>query len=379
MPLDLNHHNPYAGTLVSGRIPSLDGIRGMAIIMVILGHGAYSYPLPSFLEPLANGRLGVKVFFVLSGYLIYNLTFRELRVTGTFDWRHFYVRRVLRIFPCFYFYFLIITGLVLSGRYVIPWPMLFGAGTFSLNYRHLWDVWSASPNDYYVIGQYWTLALEEQFYLLWPLLVVFIRRGSLQGLLMIAIACAPLIRILCYFVMPASRGQLMMMAHTGYDAIAFGVLLGELMMRSRSRMILTSAATNSWLFWLCLIVLFVFSPFMGRQFQGAYAVTFGATLDLLAISVLILVAVTRVDTAFFRILNCRPLMFIGTLSYSLYIWNPLFLYSNSPIAFNHAPLNFALVFAAGLLSHYAIERPFLRVKDRIGKPRQPLTPLDSAS
>jgi peptidoglycan/LPS O-acetylase OafA/YrhL len=88
---DLNHLNPYSRSVESGRIPSLDGLRGVAIIMVILAHGAYALPESALLQPLQNGHLGVNIFFVLSGYLIYNLSQRELLKTGRFDWRHFYL------------------------------------------------------------------------------------------------------------------------------------------------------------------------------------------------------------------------------------------------------------------------------------------------
>lgn len=369
MIFNLDQRNPHDNWTISGRIPSLDGLRGIAILMVILGHGYYSFPLPSYLAILSNGRLGVKIFFVLSGFLIYNLTIKELRSTGSFDWRHFYLRRVLRIFPCFYFYFFAILALSFFGPYVLGWPMLLGAGTFTLNYRHLWDQWSPTPSDYPVIGQYWTLALEEQFYLFWPLLVHFICKGSLQSLLIIAILSAPIIRIITYFLMPDSRGQLLMMAHTGFDSIAVGVLLGELMVRTKSRQLLTSFATKPWLLYLSLIILCFISPAMAQRFGGTYSVTFGATIDLIAIASLILVAVKTEGTLLFRFLNWRPLMFIGTLSYSLYVWNPLFLYQDSPIPLNYAPWNFIFAFAASLLSHFAIERPFLRLKDRIGTPR----------
>jgi peptidoglycan/LPS O-acetylase OafA/YrhL len=166
-----------------------------------------------------------------------------------------------------------------------------------------------------------------------------------------------------------------MMAHTGYDAIAIGVLLGEFMVRSRSRSLLMFLATKVWLFWLCLFILFVFSPVMVHLLRGSYAVTFGATIDLIAISGIIIVAVTQHHRVLFRILNWRPIMFVGTLSYSIYIWNPLFLYEASPIPFNQAPINFVLVIVAALISYYGVERPFLRLKERLGK--RSLLPLSN--
>jgi peptidoglycan/LPS O-acetylase OafA/YrhL len=103
-----------------GRIPSLDGLRGIAILMVLLAHGKYQ--LPTFLNPVVrfagNGSLGVKLFFVLSGYLIYHLSAKETNTFGTFNWKQFYIRRALRIFPCLYFYILVL--LMLKGCGLLP-------------------------------------------------------------------------------------------------------------------------------------------------------------------------------------------------------------------------------------------------------------------
>jgi len=274
---------------------------------------------------------------------------------------------VLRIFPCFYTYFAVVSLLAIYGPYQISNSMLVAAGTFTLNYRHLWDQCSAHATDYYVIGQYWTLALEEQFYLTWPLLMILIRKKCIQGALIAAILAAPLIRVLTYFAWPESRGQLIMMAHTGYDAIGVGVLLGDLMQRPRSSSLLIKAASRRWTYGLALAVMLFVSPCLASVFGGAYSVTIGATVDLIAISMLLVAAVHYKESVLFAVLNWRQLAFVGTLSYSLYIWNPLFLYEKSPAPVTPAPLAFLLVFVAAFAPPSAIETPFLRLKDRMVK------------
>ncbi len=245
----------------SSRIPSLDGLRGIAILLVLIGHGGYVFPdgLAPCLPYAGNGPLGVSIFFVLSGFLIYRLSVRELEQTGSFDWRQFYLRRVLRIFPCFYFYLLVVLLLLGLGQLTLTGSALLSAATFSLNYRHLWDH-ATQLHDYFVIGHYWTLALEEQFYLTWPLLMLLFIRRRLLTVLVLIMLLAPVLRIVCYYVTPGSRAQLNMMFHTAFDAIAAGVLLGELLRRPPARNWLEKVAHQR----LCLIgsllFLFLLSP-----------------------------------------------------------------------------------------------------------------------
>jgi peptidoglycan/LPS O-acetylase OafA/YrhL len=157
--------------------------------------------MPGFLSPLGifagNGALGVSIFFLLSGFLIYSLSSREYQKTQEFDWKQFYIRRVLRIFPCFYFYVFVILALAHLGRITVTDRTIVSAATFTLNYHHLWDRWPVGL-DYPVIGHYWTLALEEQFYLMWPLLMLLLVRRKLVAVLTGLIVVAPLIGIVSF-------------------------------------------------------------------------------------------------------------------------------------------------------------------------------------
>jgi len=363
----LERLNPYDGTYLQGRIPSLDGLRCVAVFCVLLAHGWYSLKIPEVLKPYSHtyGVLGVTIFFVLSGFLIYNLTYKEICKNGKFNWKAFYLRRILRIFPCFYFYLFVVFILSLLGYYIVTWQILLSTATFTYNYQHLWYLTHPKPNDFHVVAQYWTLSLEEQFYLLWPLLVILIFRKNLQTALLVAIFAAPILRVSTYFFIPEWRGQLMMMAHTGFDSIAAGVLLGEWMVRARSKKILVAIAENPWSVWLSFLFLFLLSPSLKVAFQGSYNITIGATLDFIAIGILMIAVIRQKNSWTYRFLNWAPVMFIGTLSYSLYIWNPLFLYKNSTFPINIFPFNYIMVFFAAFFSYFLIEKPFLRLKEKI--------------
>ncbi|MBV9998732.1 MAG: acyltransferase [Verrucomicrobia bacterium] len=356
----------------AGRIPSLDGLRAVAILMVILGHGSYS--LPKFLSPAlafaGNGQLGVNVFFALSGYLIFQLSVRERETTGEFDWKQFYVRRVLRIFPCFYFYLAVIGVLISFGALTLTGPMIGSAATFSLNYRCLWDHWVGDSN-YSVIGHYWTLALEEQFYLMWPLLMVLSVRRKLVPALVAAILLAPLLRVISYFLAPGLRGQIGMMFHTGFDSIAVGVLLGELLRRTRPKACLERLARNPWIVGTTIVFLVFLSPLLTARFKGMYSLAIGKTLELSCLGILITAAVSQPGTFLFRFLNWRPVAYIGVLSYSLYVWNNLFLNGEGHWMVNTFPLNFVCVAGTAAASHYLIEKPFLKLKSRFHRSSKP--------
>jgi peptidoglycan/LPS O-acetylase OafA/YrhL len=350
------------------RIPSLDGLRGIAIILVLLGHGGYS--LPALTAPLlrfaGNGDLGVNIFFVLSGFLIYNLSVREIQKYGGLNWKNFYIRRALRIFPCLYFFLLVILLLKCSGMITLTWPMILAASTFSLNYRHLWDHGN-SVSDYFVIGHYWSLALEWQFYLTWPLFMWLFVRRRLRSVLVAIMILAPFIRVACYFLTPGSRAQIGLMFHTGFDSIAAGVLLGELLQKPRSKAWLQSLAANPWI--VCTTVIFIglASPLLREHFRGVYGITIGKSLDLACICLIIINAVSFPESLLFRIFNWPPLAYIGVLSYSLYVWNNLFLYGGGHWLVNSSPVNYTCLFIMALLSYYLIEQPFLTLKHRLHK------------
>src|SRR5207244_737970 len=124
----------------------------------------------SIMPYLANGGLGVHVFFVLSGFLITHLLRREVQKTGAVDLLAFYMRRVLRIFPALYTYLLTLTVLAVLGVITTSPGELVRAGTFFTNYAFL--ITRESAGGYWFVGHFWTLSLEEQFYLFWPLIIL---------------------------------------------------------------------------------------------------------------------------------------------------------------------------------------------------------------
>jgi peptidoglycan/LPS O-acetylase OafA/YrhL len=146
--------NPAVAALVPaihGRIPSLDGLRAFSILLVLLGHTALSDGAPHFLSPFSHlGNIGVRFFFVISGFLITTLLLKEANKTGTISLGSFYLRRALRIFPAVYLLILVVAVLGHSGVIQLKPGEVFYASTFTMNYHDYKNFW---------LGQLSSLAL----------------------------------------------------------------------------------------------------------------------------------------------------------------------------------------------------------------------------
>lgn len=364
-------------TDLAGRIPSLDGVRAVAIALLLASHLIGTRGFPVTTTPLVDlGALGVRIFFVLSGLLITSLLVAEERRTGRVDLPAFYARRTIRIFPAFYAYLVALALLAVAGVIEVPGTDLLRAASYTINYSHAHD-WR--------VGHAWSLAVEEQFYLTWPLLIAWLgtRRAAIGA--MVAVAAAPVVRVV---LMALPDGTSALQPHVGHsfetvvDAIATGALLAlvreRLWARTAFRRLLDSPAV-----WMLVPVGFAagslpfwdawVAPRTAWFLTGAHAAV-GLTLLNVSIALLIERVVRHPDDLVGRTLNLRLVARLGTLSYSVYIWQQLFLDRRSDAWATRFPQNLLLVFAAALLSYHLVERPMLRLRDRLLRPHAPKTP-----
>jgi peptidoglycan/LPS O-acetylase OafA/YrhL len=176
------------------RIKELDGVRGIAILMVILFHYGY----------LGFGWIGVQIFFVLSGYLITTILLRERDFTLGIYLKRFYWRRSLRIFPLYFGYLLLITVCYL----LFSNPAVFGEQWLFL-YTYTFNIYSTLPSyqNSFFLGHLWSLSIEEQFYLVWPLLVFVLPRASFNRVLLGLLLITPLIRFIAAWLVGAAAGE----------------------------------------------------------------------------------------------------------------------------------------------------------------------------
>ena len=355
MPMcDPGRESPFE----AGRIPSLDGLRAFSIALVMFAHVSGTRFFPSFVGARRDlGNIGVRIFFVISGFLITTLLLKELSAKGSISLKSFYFRRVLRIFPCAYAYIAVSAILTWLGWIALGTGDFVHALTYTVNYE-LVRPWQTI--------HLWSLSVEEQFYLLWPMLLLWL--GARRGIRMAAfvIVLAPLVRIGTWYWLPSWEWSIGTAFQTNADALAAGCILAGVWGRLSS-----SAAylrfLNSKLFILvpasgvCAGVLLSSSD--PRLVFVSYLL--GQTVLNLSIALIIDRCVRYQSDLIGGLLNSRPLVFVGMLSYSLYLWQEPFLNRLSDAPVNWFPINLILASAAALGSYYLVERPFLNLRRRL--------------
>lgn len=321
------------------RIPSLDGLRAISILCVLLAHlsGTRNFQSSPIFE--LYGNFGVRVFFVISGYLITLLLLREQEKTGTISLRDFYLRRVYRIFPAAYAFMIIV---IPANWRALPWSNIATAVTYTSNYYHQGN---------WILGHLWSLSVEEQFYLLWPLTLLLFFRCRLAIVLGV-IASGPPLRILFWLLW--GRAGLEHPFPVFADALAMGCLLAILESRLKAWQQLLARPC-----FLVVPAVTALMPLLQLSHDRLYQV-FGLTLMHAGIALSIQHAVTRE----YALLNWRPVAWIGTLSYSLYLWQQPFLNRQSAAPWTAFPQNLLLVFLCAIASCYVVERPVLALRER---------------
>ena len=372
----------------------LDGLRGIAVCAVMLGHSGLlgkgaDLRRPEIFPPLLTGGVfGVDIFFVLSGFLITTLLLAEHARTGKVDVAAFYTRRALRLLPPM--------GLLVGA--CVAYVSVFAPpeSTFSFSEIGLATLYVSnfaiivSAQDLGMLTPTWSLSVEEQFYTLWPLLLVaFCVKGPSQTSRFVCwtIILAILLRAALFIVGKLTQNQyLILSANFFLFARADSLMCGAAV-----AMIATWRGKPGWngMFWrlsipaeskialwtgclqfsaLALLAMLLFAPSLGIS---AYVATYTCASIFTAILILCLLTLSR--TVVHRILGLPVLVWIGKISYSLYLFHvPVFVL----MAGHHSTLArfgawptysaaLALTFVLATLSYYLVELRFLRVKDRL--------------
>lgn len=342
--------------LSRNRIPYLDGLRGYSIITVVVLHTLGHTRVPGWLVPVdmlfGIGGLGVHIFFTLSGFLITTLLLNEWDRTGTISLRGFYERRVARIFPAAYGYILFVAILNATGILHLPWYGFATASLFCWNYGTLLNL---SPHSYKgVFDHFWSLSLEEQFYLFWPGCLVLLGKINAKRLAWVMVITLPFLRLASYMLFPKSREQLGGMFHTYADVILWGSLAAFAYQEG----VHIRWSKNRWFGWITLgysiLTIFIFSevgprvPGVGRFAVPTIYPTFAALLILWLLSGR--GGIVR------AILEWKILRWIGVLSYSLYVWQQIFLVEESPLR-TFFPIDIGIALIAACISYYFVEAP----------------------
>jgi peptidoglycan/LPS O-acetylase OafA/YrhL len=349
-------------------VPSLDGLRAISIAAVLLGHlaGTQGFPAPLTDVVRHNGfvdvaNLGVRVFFVISGFLITGLLVREHEQTGGIGLKRFYLRRTMRIFPAYYAFLL---ALVLFN-----WTELISVTPQDLAYAVSYTT-NYYPDRSWDIGHLWSLAVEEQFYLLWPFAMIVLGLKNVRLAAIGVVVIVPFIRVAEYVLVPYLQPVVNNTFETTADALAMGCLLSLSFTRIRQSTWFERIVKAPWILVVGLAIALLLAQW------GPTRLLVSITLLNFVIAMFIAYCIVRSDGVVGRVLNLRTIVYVGTLSYSIYLWQQIFLNRESTNPLASFPLNLGLVAICALASFYLVERPFLRwrpsVEQRLlGRPGGP--------
>ena len=299
-----------ASAAAHDRIPSLDGLRAISIAMVLLAHlaGTRGFPMSAASgRMLGLGELGVHVFFVISGFLITGLLMDELALSGRISLSRFYLRRTLRIFPAYYTYLAIVFLAAVAGWVQLaPHDLIHGL-SYTSNYY---------PSRSWFMGHTWSLSVEEQFYLLWPALVVLAGPRRAVFIAAATLLTVPIIRVGSWELMRWAGDGIGHRFETVADAIAAGCVLAGVRPWLHESAAYKRALASPWFAAVPAIV-------VGANLLHDHPVVyFGAGLTLTNVGIALCLdrCVTHASGRTGRILNAAPMVFVGLISYSLYLW-----------------------------------------------------------
>jgi peptidoglycan/LPS O-acetylase OafA/YrhL len=345
-------------------LPTLDGWRALSIALVILHHSQIHCDVPvvgALLQALSNaGEVGVELFFAISGLLICSRLLDEEARWGQISVRNFYIRRCFRILPAAICYLLVIA--ILAAFHIIPLLPVdwFGALFFFRNYAMVMEYMHHSPVAlHWYTAHFWSLSMEEHFYLLLPGVLVLFKRTRHWVLSGFIIAVA-LRRFLVAHLMQ-SNYQIIFRTDTHVDALFIPALIALLLYP-----LLRNPAARRWIPAWSFPILLAFEVVLLRT-----RVPFFSTFQATVIPLLILSTALHPCSLPGRVLEMKPVRWIGWISYSLYLWQQLFFGANfvsSPpglAALRASPINFVALLVCATLSYYLVERPFIRLGHKL--------------
>ncbi len=340
----------------STQLPSLNGWRAVSICLVLGCHVPCVTGFPSIwgklLIPLFDGDLGVRFFFTISGFLITWLMLREENECGTISLKHFYIRRALRILPVYLACLFVLAilewnGVIYQSRAV--WIQLL---TFTRNFHQ------TAHLEFLVSGPFWSLSVEEQFYLVWPFF--FLILGRQYNRRIVFLICMVLLSIIwkCVAILGCYSRYFYFLfdGHSSFlyvDCIAYGCI-GAILLATRKTSLIQFFLKNPLLITVLVLFFLLIPEIMG----------IGKGLQSLAFIFLLMQSVLFPQMVLYQFLNSRWLVVIGILSYSIYIWHmaifqiwpfPKLWFLALPVA----------LFVSGV-SYFYLEKPFftLRAKYR---------------
>lgn len=344
-----------------GYRPSLDGVRGVAILLVLTVHTNHLFGW----SLLKGGSIGVDIFFVLSGFLITSLLLEEWAQTGGVSLRNFYIRRGLRLVPALVL--LLFTLLLLSNFLFSPEEAAQTRWTIPVALAYLTDFFaSLSPGTLLgALRHTWSLAMEEHFYLLWPPALLLLLKTGASKRVLIALTVSLALAICFHRALLFQFGFSPARTYYGFDTRADALLIGCAAGMAVSWGLFREMSRLN-VFAVVLLALFA----IRTDFASPIMHAGGFTILAATTALLLLNLVLKENGTLHFLLEAKPLVWVGRISYGLYLWHyPMFKWIKYLSAPWPVKLTLALLATFGIASgsFYLMERPLLRLKNRFAR------------
>ncbi len=355
----------------TARLPSLDGMRAVSFLIVFVSHLGFMGGHP--------GGFGVSVFFIVSGYLITTLIIRENEKYGNVSLKRFYARRTARIFPAMYV--TLVICVILTATHVLNglphfwanglphfWAIIMEAA-YLVNYTSWYALVTKARYVVPGTGQYWSLCVEEHFYLIFPILFCFLLRRQISFrkiVWILAVVCSLFLmwRLVAVHVIPRGEDWCYRTSDARMDSILWGCCLACIEQVPEWRALLSKRMLERFLVPIGLLILV--ATFV---FHGYGRMTLRFTAQAIALMPLIYYGVHFPESTAIRPLNNRVLVHIGTLSYSLYLVHlltvglcMLYVSGGQLVIWLSSAV---LTWLVALAMHWSVERPFEQLRERL--------------
>jgi peptidoglycan/LPS O-acetylase OafA/YrhL len=341
-------------------IPSLDGMRAVAAMLVFVSHAGWPHLIP--------GGFGVTIFFFLSGYLITTLLRREYESTGSISFKNFFLRRAYRIFPPLYIVLFLIALLAFVGvveHQMQPWAVI----SQIFYWTNYYIIFYGKDHLVPATAIYWSLAIEEHFYLIFPFLFTFaIRKYSYAKAAMIfVVICIFVLIWRCWLVWEVGVPPIhtYYATDTRFDSLLFGCIMGVW----KNPMMDDTQKFSDWTSYLVLCVAIAVLLFCLIWRDVFFRETFRYTLQGVALFPIFWLAIRHPDWLIFKWLNWRPVRFFGVISYTFYLSHVFLLFMvDRFVDSDHLTrliFSFILAVLFSALMFYLVERPIVGLRRRL--------------
>jgi len=338
------------------KFASLDGLRCFSILAVVWHHAT----------GIGKGFLGVEIFFAISGFLITTLLLKEDEKRGSVSLTGFYRRRAFRILPPLYLYIGVVVLLGWAGRLQVA-PLDVTGSAFFFHNIYFSTTWS--------LEHLWSISIEEQFYLVWPFILAWcLRTKGVPGRWRAALLPGTVVLLSPLATTLLRRSSVAALRSASLNYICFGFImfgcLVALLQHTARFEALYRFCTRIWFVPPAVILL---CSALSTRYGNRFDLTLGSTLNGLAIAMLLLWCTRNAGAMVGKLLNSRAMAQIGVLSYSIYLWQTLFLHEGNEAVFAAVPWlgrfpgNWVGCLGMAAASYYLVEQPSLRLRDWLAR------------